>query len=129
MAKYEVTYSCGHSAEVELYGSKAERERKIEWFAQSGSCPDCFRAQKQDKTQTEAASLEELCKGISFSELSGTPEQIASANEIRRQVVGYFAAIKKAAGKPFDPASLQDVFNQYTDAVYWIEHRGRFGIK
>ena len=32
MAKYDVTYSCGHSGIVDLVGKGSERERKIKFF-------------------------------------------------------------------------------------------------
>lgn len=45
MAKYEVTFSCGHKGEVQLLGPGKDRERKLAWYAESGLCPDCYRAQ------------------------------------------------------------------------------------
>ena len=30
--KYDVTYSCGHTGTVELYGKTSERESKIRWY-------------------------------------------------------------------------------------------------
>lgn len=38
--KYDITYTCGHTATVELYGPTQERERKIAWL-ESIECPDC----------------------------------------------------------------------------------------
>lgn len=46
MAKYEINYSCGHTATVQLYGPTKERERKIAWFEREGLCPECYAAQK-----------------------------------------------------------------------------------
>jgi len=40
MAKYRVTYSCGHEREVQLFGPLKERDRKLTWLA-SQVCPDC----------------------------------------------------------------------------------------
>jgi len=44
MAKYEAKFSCGHTAEVTLFGPHAERERKLAWYAESGLCPECYKA-------------------------------------------------------------------------------------
>ncbi len=44
MAKYEATFSCGHTAKVTLFGPYAERERKLAWYAESGLCPECYKA-------------------------------------------------------------------------------------
>ena len=45
MATYNVKFSCGHVGEVKLFGPYAERDRKLAWYAESGLCPDCYRAQ------------------------------------------------------------------------------------
>jgi hypothetical protein len=47
VAKYGVTYSCGHSGEVTLFGPGKERDRKLEWLAREGSCRECFLATKK----------------------------------------------------------------------------------
>ena len=48
MARYDITYSCGHEGEVRLFGKSADRERKIEWMESTLVCPDCLR-EKADK--------------------------------------------------------------------------------
>lgn len=45
--KYTVKFSCGHEAEIELFGPTKERERKIKYYEQYGVCPDCYREQKE----------------------------------------------------------------------------------
>lgn len=42
--KYDVTYSCGHTATVELFGKSEDRERKLHWMETEGMCPDCYNA-------------------------------------------------------------------------------------
>lgn len=44
--KYDVTFACGHTHTVDLYGPGAARERKIKWYENSCLCPDCYAAQK-----------------------------------------------------------------------------------
>lgn len=44
--KYEVTFSCGHTHTVELFGKTSDRERKIKYYETYGVCPDCYKAQK-----------------------------------------------------------------------------------
>lgn len=56
--KYEVHFSCGHTARIELFGPCKDRERKIAWYEESGLCPDCYRAKVEAKnaegcTETE----------------------------------------------------------------------------
>ena len=33
--KYDVTFSCGHTATIELFGPTKDRERKISWYESS----------------------------------------------------------------------------------------------
>ena len=54
--KYDVTFSCGHTATVELFGPGKERERKISWYETHGECPECYKARKQ--AEREEASSE-----------------------------------------------------------------------
>lgn len=55
MAKYNVTYSCGHDGVVDLSGPGKDRERKLEWYSTSAQCPDCYRAAK--KAEQEATPI------------------------------------------------------------------------
>lgn len=55
--KYTVTYSCGHNGPVELYGKGSERERKLEWYATSGLCPECYKQQKRKEEKEQGLLL------------------------------------------------------------------------
>lgn len=46
MAKYNVTFSCGHEETVELFGKETERRRKIDYFERYGLCKECYKAQR-----------------------------------------------------------------------------------
>ena len=43
--KYTLTYSCGHTGTVQLYGKTEERERKIKYYEEYGLCPECYKKQ------------------------------------------------------------------------------------
>lgn len=45
--KYDVKFSCGHTCTIQLYGSTADRERKIAYYERAGTCPDCYREMKE----------------------------------------------------------------------------------
>ena len=75
MAKYDITYSCGHSATIQLYGKTEEREKKIKWLESEGFCPECYK-----KYQREEA-------GITFPELTGTEKQIEFASNLRNAYI------------------------------------------
>lgn len=82
MAKYDVTFACGHTATVELFGKSSDREWKLKRMAE-GICPDCYKAQKEAdrKAASEAAAKEAREQG--FAELKGSEKQIAWAETIR----------------------------------------------
>jgi hypothetical protein len=44
--KYEVTFSCGHTGTVQLYGKGDERERKIRYFEEYGVCSECYKERR-----------------------------------------------------------------------------------
>jgi len=46
MAKYNVTFSCGHTETKELFGSERERRAKIEYWGKSGKCTECYEKEK-----------------------------------------------------------------------------------
>jgi hypothetical protein len=46
MAKYNVTFSCGHTESKELFGSERERRAKIEYWEKSGKCTECYEKEK-----------------------------------------------------------------------------------
>ena len=41
MAKYSVSYVCGHDQEHQLIGPHAERDRKLDWLAGT-LCSTCY---------------------------------------------------------------------------------------
>ena len=70
MAKYNITYSCGHEGTVQLFGKSEERERKIKYYEEFGLCAECYKKQKQE----ENAKLGFLIGGSVADTLSGKGE-------------------------------------------------------
>lgn len=58
MAKYDITYSCGHSGTIDLIGKGSEREKKIKYYEKSGLCPACYEKQKVELKSKEPFVLE-----------------------------------------------------------------------
>jgi hypothetical protein len=54
--KYTVTYSCGHTADVQVFGSHTEREKKAAYL-QKSLCPDCYR-KSQDQARESSGFYE-----------------------------------------------------------------------
>lgn len=80
--KYTVKFSCGHTHEVELFGANSERERKIAWYEKYGVCPDCYRAQKEER--------KEAAEDLNLPSLEGSEKQIAWAEKIRADFIKIF---------------------------------------
>ena len=46
MAKYQVTYACGHTKIIELFGKYAGREQRVEYL-QTTDCPECYHRKQR----------------------------------------------------------------------------------
>lgn len=117
MAKYTVTYKCGHTAEVQLYGKYADREKKIAWYA-TINCPDCEASEQKEKA--EASGLPQL---------TGSEKQIAWATKIRNNALDIINAAneRNTEAKRQVLADFRDKWLAIeTSASYWIDHRYDF---
>lgn len=57
--KYEITYKCGHTGTVTLYGNSEARERAIYGYEHYKVCPECYEAEKEAE---KVAMIEEIKK-------------------------------------------------------------------
>ena len=72
-----VTYSCGHTGEVQLFGTNKDRERKIKWYEESALCPECYMKQQEERGK-------ELAVKYNLPEITGASDkQIAFAESLR----------------------------------------------
>ena len=125
MAKYDVTYKCGHTKTVSLFGKMVDRKRKIEWL-ETQLCPEC-----------EAAE----------SDLIGTAKQIAWAEKIRSEKMGEIKEFEEMFEKASEqlknaddaPAEYLDNYKKISEAInrvkteksasWWIDNRAKaFGV-
>ena len=115
MAKYTVTYKCGHTAEVQLYGKESEREKKIAWYA-TINCPDCEA--KEQKETAEASGLPEL---------TGSEKQIAWATKLRNNALdkldAQIAIITNVQNKSKMTAFRNQWISKENASSYWIDNR------
>ena len=117
MAKYTITYKCGHTEEMQLFGKMNDRDRKIAWYA-TQDCPEC-----------KAAAARAAAKERGLVELEGTAKQIVWAEQIRAKFLELSEQIKKQLEtKAEDPrvlelfAVLDDAKNN-SKASFWIDSR------
>lgn len=117
MAKYTITYKCGHTEEMQLFGKMADRDRKIAWYAEQ-DCPEC-----------KAAAARAAAKERGLVELEGTAKQIVWAEQIRDKFLELSEQIKKQLEtKAEDPRVLElfavlDDAKSNSKASFWIDNR------
>lgn len=87
MAKYQITYSCGHEGEIQLFGKMSERDRKIAWLEREGLCPECYKAKKAAEREEAAKKAQSAAKDMGLPCLSGSEKQIAWAETIRKDAL------------------------------------------
>lgn len=108
MAKYDVTYSCGHTDVVQLYGKTADRERELRKMS-GRLCPDCYK-KWVDKVNAQQAA--EILGELQLPELTGTEKQIAYAKSLRDAYITEDGA---------DEISNAEVFDESGKPVpFWI---------
>ena len=129
MAKYQVTYACGHTDTIQLYGKVSDREKRLAYLA-TIDCPDCYHNKQLQAAKAQTAGLPDL---------QGSDKQINWATQIRAEV---FAALDKysklieadqtareqgkiVARKMF--ADFRAAMTAHTDCRFWIDNRGNFG--
>ncbi|MBO4541083.1 MAG: hypothetical protein J5736_03820 [Bacilli bacterium] len=86
MAKYEVTYSCGHSDTVTLFGPHKERDRKLEWM-KTTLCPACYKAEQARLREERNRKNAEEAKNAGLAPITeGSEKQNGWAETIRAKV-------------------------------------------
>lgn len=60
MAKYEITYACGHEGVVSLFGKGSDREYQLKRYSQ-GVCPDCYKKQLDEENKALGVVLHLTC--------------------------------------------------------------------
>lgn len=116
MAKYNVTYKCGHQETVQLFGKYADRERKIAFY-ETLDCPACRAAAK-------VVAAKEMG-------LTGSDKQVIWAMDIRKGFMSVRAEFDKmvaANGLTSNPKVMAavKVLNETegkTDSKFWIDNR------
>ncbi|MGN1101552.1 MAG: hypothetical protein ACI4RG_05115 [Huintestinicola sp.] len=122
--KYEVTFSCGHTETVELFGKNEERERKIKWYQESSICNSCYKERKKKYYEDVLAALEDEAMRKSWPEIKGY-----SSFDAKKRRSEYMQAAEKLLEDPNlqkseNTAKLLslaiDLAIKHTDAEYWV---------
>lgn len=135
MSKFNITHSCGHEVEHQLFGPTKDRERKADWLAGT-LCTACWKAEqeKQRADQATAAAAENQTAGACA--LNGSEAQVRWAETIRNRslklVTGMLSKIEAAPERDQQPAALRTVKDllawlllEQSEAKWWIESVGQ----
>lgn len=120
MAKYEVTYSCGHTGRVDLVGKGDYREWKLKSLA-SDLCPECYKIQADKIRAENSAKAEKSAKEMELPDLIGTEKQIAWALTLRQNLIDCINTHAEDKKEALDV--LNYILFTHTDSKYWIDRR------
>jgi len=88
MAKYTVTFSCGHTDTIDLVGPMKDRDRKLAFAREQGLCPTCYKTRKDTRQNEETEIARQMATSNAWPDLKdGTAKQIAYAQRIRAAVL------------------------------------------
>lgn len=86
MAKYTVTYTCGHEGVVNLFGKSEERQKTLAYL-QTIDCPECERKAAYASHEEENKRAMEQAKEQNLPLLIGSEKQVAWGNTIRQAMI------------------------------------------
>lgn len=121
--KFSITHTCGHARTRDLSSIPAgKRKSRAKWYGENQTCPDCFKAEKQQQQATDsnqrALDAQEHAEHHSLPELEGTEKQVYWASVVRHEAVS--EAVEHA-----DPAQQQEILDaarQITWAGWWMDN-------
>jgi hypothetical protein len=105
MAHYDVHYSCGHTADIQLFGPNRERQRRLEWLESQGLCPGCFRDKKARENAEQNAAAESWSAQEGLPVLDGTQKQCAWAETIRQKALTRLCDLLQRMAEDFPAGS------------------------
>ena len=119
MAKYEITFICGHTETKELYGKTSERENKIAWLEKQ-VCSECYKKELHEQEEIRANDLH-------LPNLTGSQKQIEWANKIRDGFFKDWENLRKKYGESDDERSVQffEWVKSQKESRFWIDNRGK----
>jgi hypothetical protein len=126
MAKYPVTYGCGHEGVLHLAGKDADRQWEIR-RAEEGLCPECYEAERIAARAAKNAASKAASEELGLPALTGSIRQVEWATTIRQQTAElleqkFRPAISAGNKGTFDRAVAM-LFADRTSASWWIDRR------
>lgn len=116
--KTTVTHTCGHKEDIAVFGKRVDREKKIAWL-ESQPCAECRAAEAARNSKSNGMAV-----------LTGSPKQIAWADDLRSESIH---AVQKIEARTETEAVHKDRLIKYlgsiTSAAWWIENHGCAGSR
>ncbi|MFB5269319.1 hypothetical protein ACE41H_21390 [Paenibacillus enshidis] len=119
MAKYNITYLCGHPGRVDIGGKEKDRQRKADWMAER-KCQECLDKDKEAERQSENAAAAARAMEQGLPALTGSLKQVSFGETCRQTLLDRITVtinnMKKgiAAGK-LDDSKLAMVVTALND--------------
>lgn len=123
MGKYEVHYSCGHSATETYFGKLQARYDKIAYLENHGLCTECFVKKAMSEAQAKCDALEASVGEL--PPLVGTDKQIVWAHTLRVPALARMQALftRELAAHEYLRRLVALFKAEKTSAKYWIDNR------
>ena len=102
MAKYTVTSGCGHTQELQLFGSERERARRLTWMESAeGKCNACYAQGKREDERARGEAETQVLVLQSLNQLDRLPAESrpAALEQLRAGVAERMRLAPAAAGK------------------------------
>lgn len=131
MSKTTITYTCGHSDTIQVYGPYKGRDAIAAREARK-LCPACYQAKLAADRAAESAAAAEQAQAAGLPALTGSPKQIAWAESIRAKQVAQLQALDAKLAVAPATANTEAVrigreiiasMIARTDAKAWIDGR------
>jgi hypothetical protein len=132
MAKYDVTYTCGHTGVIALFGKSSQREWMLE-REEGKLCPDCYHEELSRRREEENVKAAEANKAEELPGLTGTPKQIAWGetcrynllNRAQQTIDSYGKRVKEGMEDEFRKITVLGLqtIAQILSSHWWIENR------
>lgn len=119
MAKYDVTYTCGHKGEITLFGNHRDREWR-RGQEEAKLCPECYKLERE--RQNAKAAEENVASGLPA--MVGTLNQVAWAERIRRDALIKMESMYNELND--DAKGAVNAVMGIESASWWIDTRLEF---
>ena len=120
MAKYQVTFGCGHTEQKELFGKVKERESRIAYWEEKGLCTDCYKAEQEAKRVRENAEAAQKAEAFGWANLQGSEKQVAWANTIRLNIM---RQLEQILNQSDGAMKVRAHLNNKLESKWWIDNR------